>query len=264
MTIYGGQMISNKESSRATSTPHSENWSKNAAFWIKIIREGLDPYRAELTDNAMLTAIGPTAGQTILDAGCGEGYMSRLLAKRGARVVGVDSCAELIEAATTLNDAENLDITYAVANVGALTLPDNTFDVVVCNHVVNDLPDPAEPFHEFARVLKQGGQLSILMLHPCFYISRSAERPSTNGLDSSEYFGIRRIEQRFEVGGIKSPASVIAWIRSLESYSELLINAGFCISGIREPRPSEKLLQDPWWRSNFSQPRFLLITAEKR
>src|SRR6266702_5618814 len=66
-------------------------WDANASFWVQIIREHRDKYRNELTDPAMLKAIGEPAGLAVLDAGCGEGYLSRILAKKGATVTGVDS-----------------------------------------------------------------------------------------------------------------------------------------------------------------------------
>src|SRR5882762_10163043 len=68
-------------------------WDANASFWVQIIREHRDKYRNELTDRAMLKAIGEPAGLAVLDAGCGEGYLSRILASNGATVTGVDSSA---------------------------------------------------------------------------------------------------------------------------------------------------------------------------
>ncbi|MGH3377211.1 MAG: class I SAM-dependent methyltransferase [Actinoallomurus sp.] len=54
------------------------------------MRERRDRYRTELTDAAVLDAVGPCAGWKVLDAGCGEGYLARSLASRGAEVIGVD------------------------------------------------------------------------------------------------------------------------------------------------------------------------------
>src|SRR5689334_19354445 len=108
-------------------------WAANAQFWITIIRDKLDRYRNELTDPAMLTAIGPCDGQRILDAGCGEGYLSRAIATRGAsEVVGIDTCEPLIEAATTA--AAGLpNATFTVADIEKVPYPDAYFDLVVAN-----------------------------------------------------------------------------------------------------------------------------------
>lgn len=96
------------------------SYAENADFWVKIIREGLDRYRSDLTDQAVLDAIGAANGLTILDAGCGEGYLSRLLAQAGALPIGVDICPDLVQSAQDLATQSNyksltmpeLSITY--------------------------------------------------------------------------------------------------------------------------------------------------------
>src|SRR3979411_3280009 len=92
------------------------SYSNNAEFWIKIIHDGLDPYRTELTNDLVLKAIRPSPGLRVLDAGCGEGYISRAIAGEGPIAVGVDACDELIQAATSAAQEENLPIEYFTAN----------------------------------------------------------------------------------------------------------------------------------------------------
>src|SRR6267154_6547603 len=142
----------------AQAPPRSSRWDANASFWVQIIREHRDKYRNELTDPAMLKAIGEPAGLAVLDAGCGEGYLSRILASNGATVTGVDSSARLIEAARTQNPADALPVSFDVGSVDELPYQDSTFDLVVCNHLINDLYDPSKPISEFARVLRSGGR----------------------------------------------------------------------------------------------------------
>lgn len=237
---------------------------ENANFWIAIIRERLDRYRSELTDRTVLSAIGPSDGLAVLDAGCGEGYLSRLLAQDGAQVVGVDACADLVESARELARESGLDINYYLHSVNDLPIPDDHFDVVVCNHLINDLHDVSGPFREFTRVIREGGRLVILMLHPCFY-GAGAERSVMRGhYTPDEYFHVRTVEQHFDVAGKISPAPVKMWFRPLEEYVSELREAGFFITSLTEPHPStEQLAADPWWRENFVRPLFLLIVAEK-
>jgi SAM-dependent methyltransferase len=239
-------------------------WDTNASFWVQIIREHRDKYRNELTDPAMMRAIGKPAGLAVLDAGCGEGYLSRILATRGATVVGVDFSAKLIEAARIQNATDALPISFDVASVDGLPYADDTFDLVVCNHVVNDLYDPSKPIGEFARVLRSGGRLIILMLHPCFYNKHAERDQATNGLIASSYFETRSIEQVFEVGGLTSPVANTAWFRPLEFYTEELGKSGFAITSLTEPHPSpEQVRTDGFWRKGFTRPLFMLIAAQK-
>jgi 2-polyprenyl-3-methyl-5-hydroxy-6-metoxy-1,4-benzoquinol methylase len=210
----------------------------------------------------MLKAIGQPKGLMVLDAGCGEGYLARILARNGATVTGVDSSARLIEAARAhnLNDAH--PVSFDVASVDELPYPDSTFHLVVCNHLLNDLRDPSRPISEFARVLRGGGRLAILMLHPCFYNKHAEREQTTNGLIAASYFDTRSIEQAFEVDGLTSPVANTAWFRPLEFYTEELRKSGFVITSLTEPHPSPEQMQaDNWWRKGFTRPLFMLLVA---
>ncbi|GAA4759349.1 class I SAM-dependent methyltransferase [Actinomycetospora chibensis] len=244
-----------------SSGSESDTYARNADFWIKIIREGLDRYRTELTDDAVLDAVGPCDGLDVLDAGCGEGYMGRLLAERGARVVGADISDSLVDAARAHEDAERLGLRYEVASLEDLTEPDDSFDLVVCNHVLSDVADPGRALAELGRVLRPGGRLVALMLHPCFYTAH-AERDASGSIPVTTYFTERTISQPFNVAGIESPDQVHMNFRPLEFYASALASAGFAITMLSEPHPSPECLKtDDWWRSNFKRPLFLLISA---
>jgi 2-polyprenyl-3-methyl-5-hydroxy-6-metoxy-1,4-benzoquinol methylase len=240
-------------------------WNANASFWVQIIREHRDKYRNELTDPAMLDAIGTVDGLAVLDAGCGEGYLARLLASRGATVTGIDFSSRQIEAARAQNATDGLPVTFDVGNVDDLPYDDGVFDLVVCNHLVNDLQEPSQPIREFARVLRSGGRLIILMLHPCFYNKHAERHQATNGLLAASYFDTRSIEQHFEVDGLTSPVAAIAWFRPLEFYIGQLRESGFVITSLTEPHPSpSQVAADPWWRTGFTRPLFMLMAAERR
>jgi ubiquinone/menaquinone biosynthesis C-methylase UbiE len=212
----------------------------------------------------MLKAIGKPEGMTVLDAGCGEGYFSRLLARNGAIVTGVDFSAKLIEAAREQRLTDTLPVSFDISGVDELPYRDNTFDLVVCNHLINDLYDPSKPISEFARVLRTGGRIVILMLHPCFYNKHAERDQVTNGLIASSYFDARSIEQHFEVDGLTSPAANTAWFRPLEFYTEELRKSRFAITSLAEPHPSaEQVRADSWWRKRFTRPLFMLLVAQR-
>jgi SAM-dependent methyltransferase len=244
----------------------TQAWEDNADFWIEIMRRQLDRFRTELTDQAVLSAIGPAAGHVILDAGCGEGYLSRKLANLGATAIGVDQSAKLIAAAQSMADGG--DSSYKVGDItsmGNLDLP--PIDVVVANHSVNDLPDPGPAFREFSRVLKPGGRVVILMLHPCFYATRTDREhrsASDDALPAEIYFTPRHLSDHFVVAGLRSPAPGSRYLRPLSEYVDGLEESGFFGLHLIEPHPSPEQWSDRWWRENFRRPLFLLLTAEKR
>ncbi|MGH3233150.1 MAG: class I SAM-dependent methyltransferase [Streptosporangiaceae bacterium] len=243
----------------------ASRWEGNAEFWIRIIREHRDRYRTELTDQAVLTAVGPCHGLDVLDAGCGEGYMAREIARRGARqVTGVDKSPALVAAARAAS-ADLPAAHFSEADVVDLPFADDSFDLAIANHLLNDLPDIVSPVGELARVLRPGGRLAVLMLHPCFYGNRAERQEIRRTLPVADYFAARVIEQRFEVDGIVSPDPTVTWVRPLEAYAAAITGNGLCITGVAEPHPSDdQLAASQWWRENFPRPLFLLLTAAKR
>jgi ubiquinone/menaquinone biosynthesis C-methylase UbiE len=239
--------------------------TRHADFWVQIIRGNHDRYRTGLTNAAVFDAIGPASGLRILDAGCGEGYMARELAAQGADVLGVDSSPSLIEAASALTSGSGeTSPRFHVNDVADLDAESSSYDLVLCNHLMNDLADPRGPIREFARVLKPGGRIVIMMLHPCFYSDRTARANGSNQGIATTYFTQRRVTQRFNVDGITSPAEVTSWHRPLEFYAQALADADLSLADLREPHPTrEQLESDPWWRANFPRPLFLLLVARK-
>jgi ubiquinone/menaquinone biosynthesis C-methylase UbiE len=269
-----------EETAEAIAHLTRERWEANADYWVKVIREGRDRYRTELTDAAMLDAIGPCKGLRVLDAGCGEGYIARALAAEGADVVGVDACQGLIDAArdaagwavpdgvpdgAAVRDGGPVgSLSFTRASVDALPVEDDEFDLVVCNHLFSHLQDPSRAIAEFGRVLKSGGRLVSLTLHPCFYVENS-EQGASQSVPAAQYFASRGVDQRFLVDGLESPSMITSWLRPLEFYSGTLRDNGFVIADLREPHPTpEQLRDDPWWREGFPTALFMLLIAECR
>jgi len=257
-------LVTNAPATTAPATDASARWEDNAEFWVRIIREHRDRYRTELTDQAVFAAAGSCQGLDVLDVGCGEGYMTREIARRGARqATGIDKSPALIAAARS-GSAGQQGIRFGEADAAALPFGESSYDMAVANHVLNDLPDITGPVGELARVLRPGGRLVALMLHPCFYGHRAERQAIRRSLPVADYFAPRAIEQHFEVDGITSPAPTTTWVRPLEAYTEAITCSDLRITSLTEPHPSDaQLAASQWWRENFPRPLFLLITARK-
>ncbi|MHA3024296.1 class I SAM-dependent methyltransferase [Mycobacterium sp. BMJ-28] len=250
--------------------PIQRSYELNAEYWIKIVREGRDRYQTKVTDPALLAAIGDPSGLEFLDAGCGEGLFARLLLKRGANHVrGVDISPALIAAATAHPAADPKTSTFCQGDVDNLPLPDDCVDVVYANRLPHALAEPGRRFAEFARVLRPGGRFYYLSLHPCFYVPR-AQRVAgpdqwAGGISSREYFAGRTIVQRFNVDGLVSPEPSVQRFYSLETHCRLVLEAGFDITGIAEPRPvASSDASDESWPEWFPTPLFLLLSCKRR
>jgi SAM-dependent methyltransferase len=97
-----------------------------------------------------------------LDAACGTGRLSRVLADRGHRVVGVDSSPDMLaRARERVPDGEFLS-----GDLQRLPLPDDEVDLVLCALALTHVPDLGPVLAEFARVLRPGGHLVITDMHP--------------------------------------------------------------------------------------------------
>ncbi len=91
-------------------------WNANAHAWTQLVRAGFDIYRDGLNTPAFLRLLPDVQGQRGLDIGCGEGHNTRLLAKRGARMIGVDIAPKFIEYAVESEKRDPFGIEYLVAS----------------------------------------------------------------------------------------------------------------------------------------------------
>lgn len=93
----------------------------------------------------------------VLDLGCGGGFMSEALARRGARVVGVDPCLSLLDVAREHARSEGLSILYREGTGEAIPLEAHSVDRVVCVDVLEHVKDPVRVLTEVRRVLRPDG-----------------------------------------------------------------------------------------------------------
>jgi ubiquinone/menaquinone biosynthesis C-methylase UbiE len=98
-------------------------------------------------------------GKDVLDAGCGVGYGTALLARSGAkRAVGVDASAEAVDLARTRSDT---GAEFRVADIRKLPFDEASFDLVTCFEAIEHVEQPGAALTEFARVLNPEGLLLI-------------------------------------------------------------------------------------------------------
>lgn len=95
--------------------------------------------------------------KTILDLGCGGGFVAEELARRGANVVGVDPSGPLLGVAKQHALSNGLSIDYRVGTGEQIPAVDASFDVVVCVDVLEHVADLEKVLKEVRRVLKPGG-----------------------------------------------------------------------------------------------------------
>lgn len=250
------------------------HWDRNAELWAGHVRRGLDVYREYFNNPAFLEFIGDPKGMSVLDAGCGEGYNTRILARNGAKMAGVDISPRMVALARQEEAREPLGIRYEVASFSDLSLfAAASFDVVVSFMALMDGPDFAGAAGEIFRVLRPGGLLIFSMTHPCFNTRGYGwiEDGQSNAikLTVSDYFDEESNLTQWRFKGVSpdeaAPFVVPRFPRTLSSYLNRLIGAGFGLQRIEEPRPTaEACLKQPAlqrWRDHAAI--FLYVRAVK-
>lgn len=198
----------------------SRSWEANAEAWTDAVRTGSIESRRVATDGAILEAVTEARPRTVLDVGCGEGWLARALGARGIAVVGVDASGPLIEAARRRGGARFERCTYEEIAAGTVEVG-GPFDAVVCNFAL--LHEDLQPLLTALRArLTDGGSLLVQTVHPWT-------------ASAGEYVDGWRTEDFSAMGeGLREP---MPWyFRTLESWVRLVGAAGYTLREVREPR----------------------------
>lgn len=131
--------------------PGERNWAKSEPTWgVWGIPE------------AELHLIDDVAGLDVIELGCGTGYVSSWLARRGARPVGIDNSARQLETARRLQLEHGLEFPLLHGNAEAVPYPDASFDFAISEYGAAIWADPYKWIPEAARLLRPGGRLTFL------------------------------------------------------------------------------------------------------
>lgn len=230
-------------------------WNANADTWTKLARAGYDVYRDFLNTPAFLAMLPDVDGLSGLDIGCGEGHNTRLLAERRALVTAIDISEVFIAHAKQMEEQEPLGIDYRVASAVELPFADATFDFATAFMSLMGIPETNRAFAEAYRVLKPGGFVQFSITHPCFDTPHRRNLRNENGLtyaiEVGDYFrnlegevtewlfGATPPELKQGLPKFKTP-----WFtRTVSQWLNLLIETGFLMERIEEPRPSDETVR---------------------
>lgn len=180
----------------------------------------------DLVAASLLGLIGDVEGQRILDLGCGQGRISRELARLGSDVVGVDLSAELLRIAMS---ADRDRVEYLCANACKTDWWDGIpFDGVVSSVALMDMDDLDGAISTAAATSRPGSWFVWSILHPCF--PGSGESRSSWPTTGS-YFD----EVWWNSGGPGVRGRVGANHRTLSTYLNVMLKHGFTLEAVVEP-----------------------------
>ena len=141
-----------------------ESWIDNADPWTEAVREGRIASRRLVTDEAIVAAALECGGSTVLDIGCGEGWLARRLSSEGRRVTGFDATAALVRHANDLGLGSFMVASYE-SFVRDPCIVGRDFDVAVANFSLF-VEDVSAVLAAARRVVATRGVLLIQTVHP--------------------------------------------------------------------------------------------------
>lgn len=146
-----------------------EAWRENAAPWTQTVRAQAIESRRLVTDRAVVDAALRLAPRSVLDLGCGEGWLSRALCTHNIDVHGVDAIADLIDAARRMQTGADASeprydcLSYEDIAAGALSA---RYDLAICNFSLLGDDSVAGLLGAMPGMLNQRGHVLIQTLHP--------------------------------------------------------------------------------------------------
>ena len=157
------------------------------------------------------------AGVRAIELGCGTGYVSAWMRRRGASVYAIDNSAEQLATATRVAAEHGIDdIVWVHGNAEEVPEPDGSFDFAISEYGAAIWCDPQVWIPEAHRLLRRGGRLVFLGNHPLAMVCTPADGASPTGLTLEvDYFGLGRLDWTAAVddpGGIEFNMEISSWM----------------------------------------------------
>jgi SAM-dependent methyltransferase len=220
------------EDAPATSHP---GYDEIAEFYEGLVGDDLD----DPASLALLDLLPGLSGRHVLDLACGQGRLSRELARRGARVVGIDISTALLEQARARETRKPLGSTYLLADATSPgLLDDERFDLVTCHFGLSDIDDLRRAVANVARLLISGGLFVFSIVHPCF--PGWGEDAPSSWPPGESYF----TEKWWLAANSGIRGRVGSTHRMLSTYLNVLREHGLVVDRVLEPPPDPEWVRD--------------------
>ena len=121
----------------------------------------INPLRLE-----WINALAPLAGKNVIDIGCGGGVLSESMARKGAKVTGIDLSQKALKVADLHSLESGIEVRYKLISAEEMAAQEpGQFDVVTCMEMLEHVPDPASVVRAAATLVKPGGKVFFSTLN---------------------------------------------------------------------------------------------------
>lgn len=233
----------------------SSEWDEVCTDRHNAIVNDQDISLVSVTAPCILRHIAKDSPIRVLDAGCGTGYLSSLIAKQlidSGVCYGIDVSIKSISIAQNNYISENLHFLQTSIQEYC---PSSLFDMCVSNMALTCDPNLSKTLKKLYSLLIPGGCLLIIITHPWFWAQYW-------GYQDAPWFNYNKeifIEHNFSITLVKSMGKSTYIHRPLSQYTSQLLSAGFIIEELEEPYPVGGMPDHYYYR----YPRFLFIKCRK-
>jgi ubiquinone/menaquinone biosynthesis C-methylase UbiE len=252
------------------------DWNDVSDWYDQLVGESGSEYHKEVVLPGTLRLLAMQPGDHALDLACGQGVLCRLLASKGVHATGVDSAPELIRSARerAVNPATPMtgSMEFHIADAREIGfLPADHFKAAACVLAIQNMHPIGPVLSGAARVLKPGGKLVLVMMHPCF----RGPKETAWGWDEKLKVQYRRVDRYLLPRKTpivthpgKDPGKYTwSFHKPIESYVKSLRTAGLLIDVIEEWPSHKKSTSGPRSpaenRAREEIPMFMAIRALK-
>ncbi|MFS0785150.1 class I SAM-dependent methyltransferase [Shouchella sp. 1P09AA] len=199
-------------------------------------------------------------GKHLLDLGCGFGWHSRYFNEQGAEhVIGIDLSANMIQQARQMTSAKEIE--YVQGAIEDISFKPDAFDFIFSSLALHYVEDYKGFISNVKNLLVSGGELLFSVEHPVF-TARAEQDWFYDANGQIQHWPLDHYQEESIRSTTFLTENVVKYHRTLSTYLNELLFAGFVIERVEEPKPDPKLMeQNPAYKDELRRPMFLIIKA---